>query len=348
MFGRRERRVSAVSKNLRFVLERRPVGMFSPEDFRAVREPVPQPGPGQALVKQVLMSLDPAMRGWMDANPDSYIAPVELGATMRSSGAGVVEASNIPGLAVGTAVAGMLGWTEYALVAEQEVTPLPAEVPLELAVAVLGLSAATAWYGLFEIGRPNAGETLLVSGAAGAVGSLVGQLAKAEGLRVIGLAGTADKCKWLVDELGFDGAINYKEQGIAARLARLAPDGIDLCFENVGGAGLQVAIDHMNTRGRVVMCGLISQYNVEGPVAGPDLMRVITKRLRIEGFAMTDHFDRFGEFATKVAAYVQAGKVKYRTHIEQGLEQAPQALAKLFDGSNRGKLMIQVSPDSRG
>ncbi len=283
----------------------------------------------------------------MNDDRDSYMPPVELGETMRSMGVGVVEASAAEGLAVGTAVTGMFGWTEHAVVGADEVTPLPAEVPLELAVAVLGLPGATAWYGLFEIGKPVRGETVLVSGAAGSVGSLVGQLAKAEGLRVVGIAGTADKCRWLVDELGFDGAIDYKKHDISVELDRLAPDGIDIYFENVGGSALQAAIDHMKTNGRVVMCGLISQYNIADPVPGPDLIRVITKRLRIQGFSMADHFDRFGDFANSMAGYVQSGAIKYRTHVEKGLEAAPEALRMLFDGTNRGKLMIEVSEPAR-
>lgn len=317
--------------------------MVSAANFKAVREPIPKPGPGEILVRQVYMSLDPAMRGWMDANPDSYVPPVELGETMRSMGVGIVEASNSPSLPVGTAISGMFGWTQFAIASEAEVTALPQGTPLELALAVLGLPGATAWYGLFEIGQPKAGETLLVSGAAGSVGSLVGQLAKAEGLRVVGTAGSDEKCRWLTEELGFDGAINYKTQDLATTLKALAPNGVDIHFENVGGPVLQVALDHMNTGGRIVMCGLIAQYNAAGPVPGPDLTRIITKRLRMQGFVMTDHLHRFGEFAESLVAYLQNGKLRYRTHIEHGLESAPTAFLRLFDGSNRGKLMIEVS-----
>lgn len=330
-------------ENLRFVLARRPEGPIKADDFRAVRETLPELEPGQALVRQVFMSLDPAMRGWMSDDRDSYIPPVEIEETMRSLGVGIVEASRIDELEVGSKVSGMFGWTQHAIVDAKGLTPLPDELPLEVAVAVLGLPGATAWYGLFEVGKPNKGETILVSGAAGSVGSLVGQMAKAEGLRVIGVAGTAEKCTWLVDELGFDGAINYRTENVAESVKKLAPNGVDIYFENVGGELLQIAIDNMNTRGRLVMCGLISQYNAADAVAGPNLMRMITKRLTMQGFAMTDHLDRFGEFAGKVGAYLQQGSLRYRSDVVKGLEQAPTAINKLFDGTNQGKLIIQVS-----
>jgi len=330
-------------KNLRFVLARRPEGPIRPDDFRAVHETLPALEPGQALVRQVFMSLDPAMRGWMSDNRDSYVPPVEIGETMRSFGVGVIAASRIDELEVGTRVSGRFGWTQHAIVGAEDITPLPVELSLEVAVAVLGLPGATAWYGLFEVGKPKPGETLLVSGAAGSVGSLVGQMAKAEGLRVIGIAGSAEKCTWLVDELGFDDAINYRSDDVAAAVKKLAPDGVDIYFENVGGELLQIALNNMNTNGRLVMCGLISQYNATDTVVGPNLMRMVTKRLTMQGFVMTDHLGRFGEFARKVGTYLQQGSLHYRTDIVVGLEQAPTAINKLFDGTNQGKLIIKVS-----
>lgn len=330
-------------KNMRYTLARRPEGHIKPDDFAAVHETLPDLEPGQVLVRQVFMSLDPAMRGWISDDRDSYAPPVEIGETMRSFGVGVVEASRADELAVGTPVNGMFGWTQYAIVDPREVAALPDDLPLEIALAVFGLPGATAWYGLFEVGKPRKGETILISGAAGSVGSLVGQMAKAEGLRVIGIAGTAEKCAWLVDDLGFDGAINYRTENVRDAVKALVPSGVDIYFENVGGDLLQIALDNMNTYGRIVLCGLISQYNATDAIAGPNLRRVITKRLTIQGFIMTDHRDRFGEFAQKVGAYMQQGKLSYRADIVVGLDQAPVAINKLFDGTNKGKLIIQVS-----
>lgn len=340
--------MTAPTENLRYTLAQRPVGLIKPTDFAAVRETLPDLEPGHALVRQVFMSLDPAMRGWVAENRDSYLPPVEIGETMRSFGVGVVVASRDDGLPVGTKVNGMFGWTENAIVTAKDVTPLPDALSLEVALAVFGLPGATAWYGLFEVGKPKKGETILISGAAGSVGSLVGQMAKAEGLRVIGIAGTQDKCGWLVDDLGFDGAINYRTDDVRDKLRDLAPDGVDIYFENVGGELLQIALDNMNTFGRLVMCGMISQYNATEQVAGPNLSRMITKRLTMQGYVMTDHMHRFGEFAQKVGAYMQQGKLRYRADIVKGLDQAPTAINKLFDGSNRGKLIVQVSepPDA--
>ncbi|UPW18531.1 NADP-dependent oxidoreductase [Agarivorans sp. TSD2052] len=297
---------------------------------------------GQFRVKQTHMSLDPAMRGWMSADTDSYIPPVALGDVMRASGIAEVIESNNANFPVGASVMGMFGWTEQAVSDGTGVNIVPPGLPAEAVLAVLALPGMTAAQGLLEIAKPKAGETLLVSGAAGSVGSLVGQIAKAEGLRVIGVAGSDEKCRWLVEELGFDGAVNYKTDDIAARVAELTPDGVDIYFENTGGAIQQVAVDNMNAFGRIVVCGMIADYNNETPSAGPNWISVVKKRLSIQGFTMPDHFDRAPQLMQQVGGYLQAGKLQYRVHVLDGLASAIDGINLLFSGENQGKLIVKL------
>jgi NADPH-dependent curcumin reductase CurA len=286
------------------------------------------------------MSLDPAMRGWMSADTGSYIPPVELGSVMRSSGVAEVVESKNDRFPVGTRVVGMIGWTEYAVSKGEGLQKLPPDIPAEAVLCVLALPGLTAYQGLIEIGKPKAGETLVVSGAAGSVGSMVGQIAKAEGLRVVGTAGTDEKCRWLQDELGFDKAINYKKDDLAKQLAAATPKGVDIYFENTGGPVQHIVFGRMNAHGRIIVCGMIADYNTDKPSPGPNWLNIIRKRLTIQGFTMPDHWDQVPAMMVKLSAYYMGGKLKYRAHKLQGLESAIEGINLLFTGGNTGKLMV--------
>lgn len=317
-------------------------GPITPELFEVVQQEVPQAGPSQILVKQTHMSLDPAMRGWMSPDPDSYIPPVKLGEVMRSAGLGEVIESNQADFKVGDRVMGMMGWTEYYLGSGEGLRTVQEGLDAEMALSIFALPGLTATQGLYGFSQPKAGETIVVSGAAGSVGSLVGQLAKADGLNVIGVAGSEEKCNWLTEELGFDGAINYKADDLGARLSELAPNGIDMYFENTGGPIQQHVIDNMNAHGRIVVCGMISDYAAAEPSAGPNWIPIIKKRLSIQGFAMPDHFGDVPALMAKLTPYVMAGKIKHRAHIIDGLESAVDGLNLLFTGGNKGKLIVKL------
>lgn len=324
------------------LVDRPAPGPISSGLFEVVQLDVPSAGPGQILVKQSHMSLDPAMIGWMSPDPESYIPPVALGDVMRSSGLGEVLESNHPDYSVGDRVMGMMGWTEYVVSSGEGLNKVQAGLDAETVLSIFALPGLTATQGLFGFGDPKAGETIVVSGAAGSVGSIVGQLAKAEGLTVIGVAGDDEKCEWIVNELGFDGAINYKTDDIAAKLAELAPRGIDIYFENTGGPIQKHVFDLMNAHGRIVVCGMIADYGSETPSAGPNWIPIIKKRLTIQGFAMPDHFAQAPELMAKLAPYVMEGKIKYRAHVLQGLESAIDGLNMFFSGANKGKLIVEL------
>jgi len=317
-------------------------GPVSPDIFEVVQQAIPSAGPGQILVRQTHMSLDPAMFGWMSPAEDSYIPPVALGEVMRSSGVGEVVESNHPDFAVGDRVMGLMGWTEYLVSNGQGLNKVQPGPDDEAVLSVFALPGLTATQGLFGFGKPQAGETIVVSGAAGSVGAIVGQLAKAEGLKVIGVAGDAEKCRWITDELGFDGAINYKSDDIAAQLAALAPDGVDIYFENTGGPVQQHVFDRMNAHGRIVVCGMIADYGKAEPGPGPNWIPVIKKRLTIQGFAMPDHFGDVPALLEKLTPYVLQGKIKYRAHVLEGLESAISGLNMFFTGDNKGKLIVKL------
>ncbi|TQV82686.1 NADP-dependent oxidoreductase [Exilibacterium tricleocarpae] len=323
-------------------LIKRPQTTITPDVFEVMEMETPTLGEGQILVRQTHMSLDPAMRGWMNEDRNSYIPPVELGDVMRSNGVGEVVESQNEKFPVGTRVAGLIGWTEYLATSGAGLNPVPPEIDPEAILAVLSLPGITAYHGLMEVARPKAGETVLVTGAAGSVGSIVGQIAKAEGLRVIGVAGSDEKCKWLTDELGFDAVINYKTADLDTALTQAAPDGIDVFFENTGGPIQHVAINHMNPHGRVAICGMIADYNRTTAMPGPSWILLLKRRLRVEGFTMPDERHRWGELSQKVGAYLMAGQIKYRTHVLEGLESAIDGINLLFSGENRGKLMVKL------
>ncbi len=315
---------------------------ITPDLFDVQQLKIPTAGAGEILIKQTHMSLDPAMIGWMSPDPESYIPPVGIGEVMRASGMGTVIESNHPEFAVGDTVRGMTGWTEYILSNGEGFTKLPADLDPEMAMAVFALPGLTATQGLYGFGEPKAGETIVVSGAAGSVGSIVGQLAKADGLTVIGVAGDDEKCTWLTDELGFDGAINYKTDDIAAKLAELAPKGVDIYFENTGGPIQHHVFDKMNAHGRIVVCGMISDYGSANPSAGPNWIPLIKKRINIRGFAMPDHFADVPKLLEKLTPYVMGGKIKFRTHILEGVESSIEGLNLFASGGNRGKLIVKL------
>lgn len=320
----------------------RPELTITPDVFETVELETPALSDGEILVKQTHMSLDPAMRGWMSADTESYIPPVGLGEIMRSSGvAEVVESKNAK-YPVGAKVAGLIGWTEYAVSSGQGLKVLPPDLPAEVVLCVLALPGQTAYQGLINVGKPKAGETLFVSGAAGSVGSIVGQIGKAEGLQVIGTAGSDDKCRWLEDELGFDKAINYKSDSLFKQIKAAAPNGIDLYFENTGGPVQHAVFYQMNAHGRIIVCGMIADYNTAKPDPGPNWLNVIRKRLTIQGFTMPDHWDQVPEIMARLTEYYSAGKLKYRAHKLQGLDSAIDGINLLFTGENTGKLMVEL------
>jgi len=324
------------------LIKRPQSGPISAELFEVVQKDLPKAGPGEILVKQTHMSLDPAMYGWMSPDTESYIPPVELGTVMRSSGIGEVVESNHPDYQVGDRVMGIMGWQEYALSNGDGMNKVEAPLPDEAILSIFALPGLTATQGLFNVGKPQKGETIIVTGAAGSVGSLVGQLAKADGLNVIGVVGTDEKADWIVNELGFDGAINYKSDNLDSQLAELAPKGIDLYFENTGGPIQNMIFERMNAHGRVVVCGMISDYGKEIPSPGPNWIPVIKKRLTIQGFTMPDHFAEIPSLLAKLTPYVMSGKIKHRSHILNGLESAIEGLNLFFTGENKGKLIVKL------
>jgi len=323
-------------------LVKRPNIDIVPELFEVTRMTTPTLKDGEILIKQTHMSLDPAMKGWMMPDKESYIPPVELGDVMRSSGLGEVVESKNSKFPVGSRVAGMTGWAEYIVNNGEGMRPIPEGVPAEAVLCVLALPGLTAYQGLMNIGKPKAGETILITGAAGSVGSMVGQIAKIEGLRVVGSAGSDDKCKWLIEELGFDAAINYKSDNLEQQLRKAAPNGFDLFFENTGGAIQHHAMELMNPHGRIIVCGMISDYNTLEPSAGPNWIPIIKKRITIQGFAMPDHFDQAPIMMQQLGTYLMSGKIKYRAHTLKGLESAIDGINLLFTGGNTGKLIVEL------
>jgi len=332
--------------NRQWCLASRPVGLTKESDFEWKEAELEEITDGQLLVRVIYLSIDPTNRGWIKA--DSYLPVVQIGEVMRGIAIGVVEESQNPDFTPNDIVQGMLGWQEYFISDGTDLTVLPKELPVPLTAhfGLFGHIGLSAYFGLLEIGKPKPGETLVVSAAAGAVGSLVGQIGKIIGCRVVGIAGTDDKCQWLKDELGFDAAINYKKESVFRRLKEYCPDGIDVYFDNVGGKILDTVLALINIRARIVTCGLISQYNAENPVPGPyNYGNILTKRARVEGFIVLDYFDRAEEAITKLAGWFAEGKVNYKVDITDGLRNAPATMNRLFDGSHSGKLIVQVSEE---
>ena len=330
--------------NQHYLLAARPGADILDSDFELVDAPMPVPGDGEVLVEVHYLAVEPAMKGWMEARVD-YVEPLNIGDVMRGQGTGVVIESNNDKFPVGTAVTGFLGWRRY-LVSDGEnihLRPLPVGVSPTAALNVLGITGLTAYFGISEIGKPRAGETVLVSGAAGATGSIAGQLARIRGARVVGIAGGRDKCNWLVDELGFDATIDYKNEDTAKQLAKLCPDGVDVYFDNVGGDILDIALDNLAMNARVVLCGGISRYTESGPLPGPvNYFNLIYRRARMEGFIVVDYAARFPEGIEALAAYLETDELKHRETIFKGFSELPGALINLFSGGNIGKQLVAV------
>lgn len=330
--------------NRQFRLAARPVGLPKPSDWQFVQEPVAEPGDGEFLVKVLYLSLDPAMRGWMNEGK-SYIAPVGLGEVMRAGAVGRVIASKHPKFAVGEHVSGSLGVQEYAISDGRGITKVdPKLAPLPVYLGTLGMPGMTAYFGLLDVGAVKSGETVVVSGAAGAVGTVVGQIAKIKGCRVVGIAGGADKCRWVVEELGFDACIDYKSEDLKKALKQHCPKGIDVYFDNVGGDILDAALTQLARDARIVICGAISQYNNTAPVKGPsNYLSLLVNRATMKGMVVFDYADRYALAAREMAGWLVEGKLKSREDVVQGLETFPEALLKLFRGENTGKLVLQVA-----
>ncbi|MEZ5170286.1 MAG: NADP-dependent oxidoreductase [Acidimicrobiia bacterium] len=328
-------------RNRRIVLRQRPHGPVTRECFDTEELPVPEPGEGEALVKVELLSVDPTIRGWMAM--DTYLPAIAIGDVIRSSGLGEVVASNNDRYPVGSTVAGLTGWQEYAVLADDLTQVIPDEIDAEAAMSVYGITGVTAYFGLLDVGRPEPGETVLVSGAAGATGSVAGQIARIKGCRVVGIAGSDEKCAWLTGELGFDAAVNYRTDDVAARIGETCPDGVDVFFDNVGGEILDAALGHLAMHGRVVMCGSISTYNDEEPPPGPrNLPVLISRRGRMEGFIVLDYLDRYVHAAIELGGWVEAGELRYAVDVLDGLDSAPDGLERLFTGANTGKVLVRL------
>ncbi|WP_012068627.1 MDR family NADP-dependent oxidoreductase [Marinomonas sp.] len=323
-------------------LIKRPELEITEDVFNIVTQDIPTPAEGEVLVKLSHLSLDPAMRGWMSPDENSYIPPVKLGDTMRASGIGEVVESNNEKLPVGSRVMGLMGLTEYAISDGNGLNVIPKELPAEAILSVIALPGITAYHGVFEVLKPEAGQTLIVTAAAGSVGSLVGQMAKNLGLTVVGVAGSDEKCQWLTKELGFDHAINYKDADFIEQLTNATPNGIDLFFENTGGVAQGPIFERMNPHGRIAVCGLIADYQKAEPAPGPSWVGIIKRRLTIQGFTMPDHFHRIPEYGQALGAMLGKGELKYRAHVIEGIENATSGINLLFEGKNTGKLIVKL------
>ena len=332
--------------NHQFRLAARPVGMVGSEHFDYVEEPVPDLKDGEVLVKVLYISLDPAMRGWMNEGR-SYIPPVALGEVMLAGTVGRVVRSEGTKLAVGDHVSGWLGVQEYAVCEENAVFKVNTDaVALPTHLGALGMPGMTAYFGLLEVGRPKQGETVVVSGAAGAVGSVAGQIAKLKGCRAVGIAGGPQKCGWIVEELGFDAAIDYKSEDVGAALKQHCPAGVDVYFDNVGGEILEAVLARLARGARVVICGAISQYNNIDSMRGPsNYMSLLVNRARMEGFVVMDYTARYPEASREMAGWIADGRLVAREDVIEGFERFPDALVKLFRGENVGKLVLKVAEE---
>lgn len=333
-------------ENAGWVLRSRPHGAVDRADLEWFESPVADLATNQILVRNIYLSIDPTNRVWLSSR-EQYLPPVGVGEVVRGITVGVVEDSTSARFATGELV--LLaegGWQRYSVCDAAAATRIRRRggVPLTASLSVLGTTGLTAYTGFIDICRPSPGETLVVSAAAGSVGSLVGQIAKIKGCRVVGVAGGSDKCRWIVDELGFDGAVDYKSEDVGEALDRLCPDGIDMDFENVGGAIMDAVYARMNRHGRMAVCGLISSYNSEGPMAGPtDFGRMIMQRLTIQGFVVLDHYERAREAYSELGSWIQSGQLRWKDHVVKGLESAPAALNLLFTGDHDGKLMVRIA-----
>jgi NADPH-dependent curcumin reductase CurA len=328
--------------NRQILLVQKPTGKLAPEHFRMVEGTIPEARDGEALLRVRLISLDAANRAWMHGA--TYRAAVEANTVMAGGGIAEVVSSRAPGLTAGDIVFGDTGWQEYAAVPAKHLTKLPKIEPMTHLLSVYGIAGLTAYFGLLDVGKPKVGETVVVSAAAGSVGSIVGQIAKIKGCRVVGIAGGQEKCRWLTSELGFDAAVDYKDGAVFKALKAAAPDGIDIYFDNVGGDILEACLAQMNNRGRIACCGAVSQYDgvpsASGPRGVPGL--IVVKRLTMQGFIVMDYMERRNEAVRDLQSWVASGTVKVQEDVIDGLENTPKALIGLLAGENRGKRMVRV------
>ena len=333
--------------NRQWVLRQRPQGLIQEGDLELVQTPVPTPGEGEILIRTIYLSLDPTNRTWMN-DSQGYLPPVALGAVMRGLTLGVVEQSNSDRFQAGDIVSTAAGgWSERATVpaaAANRVHRAPG-LPLTANMSVLGMTGMTAYFGVTDVLRPEPGQTMVISAAAGAVGSIAGQVAKQRGARVIGIAGGPEKCRWLTEELGFDAAIDYKSEDVGEALDRLAPQGIDLNFENVGGEIMIAVWNRMNIHSRMAVCGLVSSYNATRRPPSPDFSRIITHRMEVRGFLVMDYAPRVKEMVAELGPWLAEGKVQWKVHVDNGLEGAVASLNRLFTGDHDGKLLVRVSEE---
>jgi len=322
-----------------------PSGALEDDDFDLVDERVPEPADGEALVRTLYLSLDPAIRVWMNGI-DTYVPGIHVGDVMRAGGLGEVVQSRNAAYTEGDLVFGMMQWSEYCIAraGPDGMMTLPRQEPITAFLSVLGVTGLTAYFGMFDVARPKEGETVVVSGAAGAVGSVAGQIGKIIGCRVVGIAGGPEKCAWITDELGFDAWIDYKSEDVAARLRETCPDGIDVFFDNVGGEILDAVLGQINLHARIALCGAISQYDTAELSPGPrNFLNLIPQRGRVEGFILLDYRDRFVDAILQLGQWVQEGRIRYAEDIVDGLENAPAAFRRLFTGENTGKLIVKVA-----
>lgn len=332
--------------NRQWLLRSRPEGMVKESDFEWREAPVPAIPDGGVLVRNLYLSFDPAMRGWM-LDRESYVPPIALGEVMRAGSVGQVIESQNPDFKVGDFVQGMFGWQDYYAAAgagPMVLTPIPPGIEPRLTQSVLGITGLTAYFGLLDLGEPKEGETVVVSGAAGATGSVAAQIARIQGCRVVGIAGGPEKCQWLLDRAKLDGAIDYKSEDVSARLRELCPDGVDVYFDNVGGDILDAVLAQLAPKARVVLCGGISAYNEVEPPPGPrNVMNLVLQRARMEGFIILDYLPRFGEAIPKLIEWVGSGEIAYEEDIQEGLENAPKTFLRLFEGKNLGKQLLKLT-----
>lgn len=336
-----------MNTNRQWLLAKRPNGMISRKNFEYTETPIPEAKAGEVLVRNLYLSFDPTQRGWMD-DRESYLPPVAIGAPMRAASIGQVVTSEHADFEAGDLVQTTGGWQDFVIAAPEQgpmgLTKLPAGVTPEMMLSVLGITGLTAYFGLLDLGNPKPGETVLVSGAAGATGSVAGQIAKIKGCRVVGIAGGSEKCAWLKQEVGFDEVIDYKNENVDVRIAETCPDKFDIFFDNVGGDILEAALNHMNMKARIVMCGGISGYNATEPVPGPaNLMNLIVLRARMEGFIVLDYMPRAAEAITELLGWVSEGQLKYQIDLQEGFDHIPDTLQRLFTGKNLGKQLLKIA-----
>lgn len=335
-----------MNTNRQWLLAKRPHGIVTKDNFDYVESPIPEPGDGEVLVRNLFLSFDPTQRGWME-DRESYLPPVQIGEPMRAGSIGQVVETNNSEFSKGDLVQTTGGWQDFLVVAPGQgvmgLSKVPEGVPPELMMSVLGVTGLTAYFGLLDLGEPKEGETVLVSGAAGATGSVAGQIAKIKGCRVVGIAGGSEKCEWL-KTIGFDDVIDYKNEDVDARIAETCPNKVDVFFDNVGGDILEAALNHINMRARVVLCGGISSYNATEPVPGPtNLMNLVVMRGRMEGFIVIDYMHRAGEAIQELLTWVQSGELKYQVDLQEGFENIPDTLNRLFTGKNIGKQLLKIA-----